>query len=469
MIMRWPAMIGVLTGGLALAFALVIACGFSLMIGAVLLPALAIGAFLLIAPMFGLVLLAMLAQLDAVGNMVSGMLPISLYKLLTISTLGGFALMSYRKRRDQRLGPPTREMRYAVIFGLIMGLSFVICAYKGPAVGHIIGFVSSMLLFFLIVAMVDTPKKLEILVWTLLLSGFFSSIIVLADTFLGIRVLSTSDAAATAEFEGQARSAGASDYNPTTAAHMLLATTIIAGVLLVQHPQMRWLSFLALMVGIPALVLTFARSAVIALGVVAVIFAWQNRHHRFFAFTLCLIALALAAALPFVPPLFWERMATLVNIGLDRTLLRRISYNIIGLHLWGQHPVLGIGPGNFPFYYSSAEFRWFPGREPLPRQLHNTYLEVATETGILGIAAFLAVMISALRRAVQAAAAQCGAVSSMARALAYAFGAFLVASIFMPNEDTKFMWIMPGLCVAAWRLAILDRTATFQPDGGTKP
>ena len=467
--MRWSTTIGVLTGGLFLAFALVIACGFSLMIGAVLLPALAIGVFLMITPMVGLVLLTVFAQLDAVGNMLSGILPISLYKLLTISTLAGFALMSYRKRRDQRLGPPTREMRYAVIFGLIMGLSFLICAYKAPAVGHIIGFVSSMLLFFLIVAMVDTPKKLQILVWTLLLSGFFSSIIVLADTFLGIRVLSTSDAAATAEFEGQARSAGASDYNPTTAAHMLLATTILAGVLLVQHRHMRWLSFLALMVGIPALVLTFARSAVIALGVVAVIFAWQNRHHRFFAFTLCLIALALAAALPFVPPLFWERMATLVNIGLDRTLLRRISYNIIGLQLWGQHPVLGIGPGNFPFYYSSAEFRWFPGREPLPRQLHNTYLEVATETGILGITAFLAVMISSLRRAVQAAAVEWGAVSSMARALAYAFGAFLVASIFMPNEDTKFMWIMPGLCVAAWRLAIQDRTAAFQPDGGTKP
>ena len=469
MVMRWSTTIGVLMGGLVLAFALIIASGISLKIGAVLLPALAIGSFLMVAPMFGLVLLTMLAQLDAVGNLVSGMLPISLYKLLTISTLGGFALMSYRQSRDQRLGPPTREMRYAVMFGLIMGLSFLLCTYKGPAVGHIIGFVSSMLLFFLIVTMVDTPKKLEILVWTLLLSGFFSSIIVLAESFLGIRLLSTSTAAATASFEGQARSAGASDYNPTTAAHMLLATTVLAGVLFVHHRRMRWLSFLALMVGIPALVMTFARSAVIALGVIAVIFAWHNRHHKYFALTLCLIALVLAAALPFVPPLFWERMATLVNIGLDRTLLRRISYNIIGLQLWSQHPLLGIGPGNFPSYYSSAEFRWFPGREPMPRQLHNTYLEVATETGILGITAFLAVMISALRRAAQAAAAQFGAVSSLARALAYAFGAFLVASVFMPNEDTKFMWIMPGLCVAALRIAVLDRTKVSQTVGGTEP
>ncbi len=457
MILYWPGKVFALITGLILAFSVVVATSISTMIGAILLPALVIGIYLIFLPFAGLILLTVFAQLDAIGNLASGFLPISLYKILTITTLCGFGLMSFRQTRDLRLGPPTQEMRYAVLFGLIMGMSFLFCKYPSPGLTHIIGFVSVMLLFFLIIVMVDTPQKLEILMWVLLLSGFFSSIIVLLETFLGIRLLSSSQAAATASFEGQARSAGASDYNPTTAAHMLLATTIIAGVMLVQHPRMRWLSFLALVVGIVALVLTFARSAVVAFAVIAVIFAWQNRQHKLFAFSLCLILLVMAAAVPFVPDLFWTRMWTLVDIGLDRTLLRRISYNLIGLELLAQHPILGIGPGNFPFYYASDEFRWFPGREPLPRQLHNTYLEVAAETGLLGLSAFLAVMISSLRRAVQAAAANVGSVSAMARALSYAFGAFLVASVFMPNEDTKFMWILPGLCVASWRLAVFDR------------
>lgn len=159
-------------------------------------------------------------------------------------------------------------------------------------------------------------------------------------------------------------------------------------------------------------------------------------------------------------------MGTIFEQGTDRTLLRRLSYNLIGLHLLAENPVLGIGPGNYPQYYAGEEFRWFPGREPEPRRLHNTYMEVATELGVVGGLLFAAVMGSALRAGVRAAAAGIAGLSVFARALAYGFSAFLIASLFMPNADTKFMWILPALCVAARHLS-LEEGAEEAGTGGT--
>lgn len=435
-----------------LPFMIVAASADSPKAAAVVVPGLVIGGYLVLHPFVGLTLLLVLAQLDAVSNMVSAGLPVSAYKLLTVATLAGYGLTSFRMNPQDRLGPNAIELRYAVLFALSVGISFLLSRYKSAGLDYLFGLLGVMVILYLIVVLTDTVARLEALVIALVVAGFVTAITVLAETALGVRFVSTSDAAATAAFQGQARSAGMSDYNPTTAAHMLLATTILAGMLAIGHHRYRAFAGLTFLVGVPALVTTLARSAIIALVLVALLFAWNHRRHRLAPFVLLCSFVAAILALPLLPDAFWERMASVLNIEMDRTLLRRVSYNLIGLDLFFQNPFFGIGPGNFPEYYAGNEYRWFPGREPVPRQLHNSYLEVATETGLIGLILFLGVMLSALRRGFQAAASADKRVSGLAAACSYAFAAFLVASFFMPNQDTKFMWILPGLCIAAWRV-----------------
>lgn len=444
-----------LAGGLGfLAFVMVVASAISTKIALVLVPGFVIGALLALNPFPGLVLLVLLAQLDAVSNIISTMLPVSFYKLLSAATLAGFAVawVGFPQRQRRALLEP--ELRYALLFILALCMSFLQAEHKGAALDHMIGFVSVMLLFGLVIGLTDTRRQLEILLCAVVLSGLVSGLIVIAESLLGIRILSTATAAVTAESQGGvARSAGASDNNPTTAAHMLLVSTMVAGVMFFQYPRFKALTGMALLVGLPALVLTFARSAALAAAVMTLIYAWQNRHHRLFPFVaLCGLAVG-AAAVPFVPDSYWERMATLLNFDTDRTLFRRISYNLIGADLFSRNPILGVGPGNFPDFYAGQDYRFFPGREPLPRRLHNTYMEVAAELGTLGLTTFLLAVIAPLRRAIRTIATAPGDIAALARALAFGLGAFLVASFFMPNEDTKYMWILPGLCVAVARVA----------------
>ncbi|MEX0303831.1 MAG: O-antigen ligase family protein [Leisingera sp.] len=451
----------VLAGGLGfLALLLVAFTSASPKMGAALVPGLAVGGLVTLNPFAALMLLVTFAHLDALASILSKALPLSAFKLLTLAALGGLMLQSYRKPRHLRLGPASRTKSLVMLFLIWLGISFLTCEYPEAGQDHVIGFASVIVMFFLIVALADTPRRLRCLVWILVGTGLVSGLFVLAESFLGVRLVATETAATTAQFGGQARSAGASNYNPTTAAHMLLCTVVIATVLFFEYTHLRWFSGMVMLIGMAGLVLTLARSAAIALALTALVYMGQNRRHRMFPLALFGLAAAAAGALPFVPEVYWERMGTMFEQGTDRTLLRRLSYNLIGLQLLWENPVFGVGPGNYPYFYAGEEFRWYPGREPEPRQLHNSYLSIAAELGLAGLALFLGIIISAMKAAVQAARAEAQGLSVFAKALAYGFGAFLIASLFMPNEDTKFMWILPALCVAARHLSLGEDSGT---------
>lgn len=450
---RIPLLLLLIGGSLFLSFVLIIAASISWKIALFLMPGLVAGMMVVFNPFLGVLLLVFLAPLDAIANLASNYLPVSAYKLLTVATLSGYILHTYNLPRDQRLGKGLVTMRYVVLLAMLMLVSYFLSEYKTLGRSHLIGFYGVILLFFIMVFEVTNTKRLELMVLCFVVTGLISGTLVVLETFLGIRLLSTGDAAVSAQWQGYARSAGASDYNPTTASHMLLTSTVMAIVLFIESPRWRILTASTAVIGMGALLLTFSRSASIAFVLVALAFAIRHRKHKLFPLSTMLIILGIGAGLPFVPDLYWERMGTLLNFDTDRTLWRRISYNLIGLQLLAENPIFGIGPGNFPLYYLSTDFRWFPGRELAPRQLHNSFLEVGVEFGLMGFAFFVLVMGSSLRNALNAVRSTIPIVKDYSISLMYGFSAFLLASVFMPNEDTKFMWLLPGLCCAAGLVA----------------
>lgn len=67
-------------------------------------------------------------------------------------------------------------------------------------------------------------------------------------------------------------------------------------------------------------------------------------------------------------------------------VLERMAHWQSALAMWNDHPWLGVGIGNYePLYYDYALPLW-----PLPLgHAHNYYLNIAAETGIIGLAAYL--------------------------------------------------------------------------------
>ena len=116
-----------------------------------------------------------------------------------------------------------------------------------------------------------------------------------------------------------------------------------------------------------------------------------------------------------------------------------------------QHPLFGKGVG---LGVANVRFQAPSGQMQILTDAHNTFLSIAGQAGILGLATFLALMIATLRRGM---IFRIGEVTkkpiSLAMTIAFVSGiAFqgLVGSF----EDARHLWVLLGLIVAASRIEV---------------
>jgi len=116
-----------------------------------------------------------------------------------------------------------------------------------------------------------------------------------------------------------------------------------------------------------------------------------------------------------------------------------------------QHPLFGKGVG---LGVASVRFQAPSGQMQILTDAHNTFLSIAGQAGILGSAAFFALLISTLRLGL---ISRIGEVTkkpiSLAMTIAFISGiAFqgMVGSF----EDARHLWVLLGLIVAASRIEV---------------
>src|SRR6185436_10081494 len=84
---------------------------------------------------------------------------------------------------------------------------------------------------------------------------------------------------------------------------------------------------------------------------------------------------------------FWNRMASIVDDKQDArqfTGSRAARETVMqeGINTFLEHPITGVGAGQFKNYNP-------PGRKERWRETHNSLIQVAAETGIVGLLAFV--------------------------------------------------------------------------------
>jgi O-antigen ligase len=163
----------------------------------------------------------------------------------------------------------------------------------------------------------------------------------------------------------------------------------LALALLVASPKKNWLS-LALGLLVLADMLTFSRGGYLGLGIaliIALILFWKEirrTYKKIILSGLIGLALFLATANPFSARLFsMFNLKEGSNAG--RIAIWRQATDVIV-----KHPVWGVGIGNYPLEIkSNATYR-----EPI--YAHNTYLDIAVDSGIANALLWLGILIFAI-------------------------------------------------------------------------
>jgi putative inorganic carbon (hco3(-)) transporter len=145
----------------------------------------------------------------------------------------------------------------------------------------------------------------------------------------------------------------------------------------------------------------------------------------------------------------------------DGAILGRATSNLAALNVFADHPVLGVGPGRYQADYSQAYanelgLRYFT----TPRRAHNLYLEVAADTGALGLVAFLGIVgatLLGLWRARRRWLTRRPEYAHLATALLLAVMAYMLSGVFLHLAYIRYFWLL--MAVANSAIWILHREA----------
>jgi O-antigen ligase len=147
----------------------------------------------------------------------------------------------------------------------------------------------------------------------------------------------------------------------------------------------------------------------------------------------------------------------------DRSLSRRASYVSVAWDRFVESPLIGHGPLSYPELYAKSEHAPLFGRSKTrvnkgyQRPAHNTYLETLVETGLAGLAAFVALLFVGWRNFSQSVSRfrQLGymRLADLTRAYQVAFLSQLIYFLFLSQTFAKLAWVALGMSVIAVRLS----------------
>ena len=242
---------------------------------------------------------------------------------------------------------------------------------------------------------------------------------------------------------------------------MAVLIPIAAGLALTSKGRERVLFWLATGLIAGGMTFAFSRGAIVALGLAlpfAVIFRMVRVRHLAIAVALSICVLA---ALPhYAERVLSIGQVAMQSIGVGPVGLRnadgasrgRLTEMKAAGMLFMEYPVLGAGPGLAPHYY--AHYAGLVGGKVRAdqRRSHNLFLQLAAETGFIGLAAFLTVvgltfrsLERARRRLERSDRPLWGVICGLELALIIS----LTTSLFLHAAYIRYFWILLGLSAAA--------------------
>lgn len=214
-----------------------------------------------------------------------------------------------------------------------------------------------------------------------------------------------------------------------------------------------------------AIVASSSRGAMVGAGVVSLVAFMRSSKRILGAF----MVLALAAAYVLVVSGASKgRLYSALDPEHDKTSNDRLEKWKAGMKMFGQHPFLGVGPGNFSAVYWAGHPRWQRLMATAP---HSIYIEGLSELGIFGfmpllIAWVLLARLNARTRSFLRSMGpeRCqGFKYQLSLGLDLAFIGYLVSGAFLTVLYYPHLWVLLGLSAALHGATASEVSANHAP------
>ncbi len=302
-----------------------------------------------------------------------------------VATLASYLLQSKRKQTAPK-GKPEPVLWFGFLFIFWTVVSNPEASFLGADRVWLLTFVQLWVLMYLTGELLVTPKRQETTMLIFAVVSMISAIFAVLQGEIAEDALSSARVAGLAVNANQA----ARYYVVAFVCFYFLRSTM-------QKPFLRFLYFIGILTTFVGIFFTVSRTGILLLFVSSILLLWfQPRVKNKIGLIVFLIVGLLGIS-------FYSE--SIINIirgifpaireGTDTIGLRYDLWQA-GWKMWLDYPVQGIGIGQYPpnlLYY----MRLFEGAERSGLSPHNSYVHVLAETGLVGFALFMAMLISAFK------------------------------------------------------------------------
>ena len=350
----------------------------------------------------------------------------------------------------------------AVTYGLIGVVPMLIATdYAGVSLS-LQDYLKDVFIGLEIILLIRTPKNLRQAIWILLIAGLLMGCLTFYQQFTN--TLDNSYwgfGASKLDSTSGLRLAGPIG-DPNTYAQ-IMAVLIPLALERIWNEKKTLLRFLALLIVFLCgftVIFTYSRGGFLAV-IFSLLFIAIRRPPR------PTLALAMAGILIIIfqtlPQSYLARIATLFDFLpnsqqsalQDRSFRGRSSENLVAVMMFLDHPLIGVGAGNFNVHYQDYSRRLGIDPRRDPRSAHSLYLEVASERGVIGLIVFAVIVGSAYwglwRAEKRYLSVGMKDFADLTVALSSGLTAYLAASLFLHDSFIRYFWVLIGIAwAAAW-------------------
>jgi O-antigen ligase len=311
------------------------------------------------------------------------LVPLHVAELCAAASIGPMVLHRFARRLP--VFRVTVETIGLVAFGGVILATAPFSIWPGGAVGTFTdAYIKMLIVFVLMMNTLTTPKRLEQLTTLILFCVGCIAARGVADYARGVNLV---------EGDRLAGAVGGIFGNSNDLALNMVTFLPMAAVVALGTRQALWRRGAAALIVVlmtATVVFTKSRGGLIGLVVMLVVLLILGRRvRRGFAAT---VLVAIVAATPLMPASLWTRAMSIFDEQQDAEQFTgsreaRIRVMQEGIDTFVEHPLTGIGAGQFRNYNP-------PGREQAWRETHNVLIQVAAETGILGLGTFVFLIVS---------------------------------------------------------------------------
>ena len=369
-----------------------------------------------------------------------------------------------------------RPLFYVGFYCLVCLASVMFAEFPSVSLPNAVDTLKSGVIALIIAVVLSSKKSYRLAIWGLLFVGIFLGTLSVIQFTSGTYSYDYGgySIAVLSNISGQTNDyrLGGPVGDPNYYAQMMLVLVPLALDRMWSERKnvMRFFAILALGLCSFAVLLTYSRGGFISMVIVvsSMIFIFRRGQIHY----LLPVAVVVLLLINILPAQFTNRISTLTElipgttssnsngVAQDLSLRGRMSEAIVAVQMFADHPVLGVGVGNYPYLYQQyarsvgLEFR------SEVRQAHDLYLEIASETGLLGLFSFLFLifgMIDSMWKAHKLLSKRgLTDASNMIAAHTFALLGFLISALFIHAVYFRNFWVIAGIALASPRMAEIE-------------